>query len=927
MTAPKPDTLTAIFLEESHRWGTTAILRCEVRAERAAKKEPAVVMAGAKGIDAVDDPFLDIDTDDETVTVKAYDCEEGELESGMLYTFYGEWKEYQPKPNKWNPTPEAELQFHARKWRRVKPYDRQGVIRWLRQCPGIKEGIAMRLWTAFGPDAIQRVKDEPEAVAAEIGAGFTVERATMASAHLKENDALEAAFVYLGSLLDGRGFPHSLPKKLVRDFGGNAAAKVKKNPWLLLGFKATGVARVDKLYLDLGGRPDSIKRQAIILWKCLLDAGNTTGDTWQRDAAAEEMLRGRIAGAELKFQKAVELARRGGLVAIWHDENTQRWLAEGTRAKHEGYIAKRVAEILNPHATRIAKYRSAIEEKTITPDYTRCSRCDQKLTAKTVAVLNDNPYGPECITKVAGGEDAQRIPLADWLSKSAVTIRRVVKKQIGVDVLQVTCDWPDVSTLNLSDHQREQLAAVFAKKSPLLILGGAPGTGKSYAAARIIKALAEMIGLDNIAAAAPTGKAAVRLTEILDGYEIPLRATTEHRLLGVAKTPEVAGWGFCHNEENPLDCRMLVIDEMSMNDNSLTAAIFRALDNGVRVVLIGDYNQLPPVGPGRPLYDMIQAGVPCAEFREIRRNAGTIVRACAAIRDGLPIPWDDRLDLNSTPPRNLKLIPTRNNKESLDSLVNYLRALQGKTIPVDLKDPAGPRREVDVVWDVQVLAATNGLRRGQSEISRVELNKVLQNELNPNGRGFPASRFRIGDKVMNLKNAWVPCIDETSRHFDPSANEEQDDDGECYVANGEIGRVIDQEEKLVFVRLDAPYRLLKIPRGKASSTAGDDSDEEAKTNTGCNWDLAYACTIHKYQGSEVPIVLFPIDDGPAARMVMSREAFLTAWSRAKWFCTCFGKAAAVEQFRKRSALAPRKTFLTESITEGIAVLKQEEQRQ
>ena len=200
---------------------------------------------------------------------------------------------------------------------------------------------------------------------------------------------------------------------------------------------------------------------------------------------------------------------------------------------------------------------------------------------------------------------------------------------------------------------------------------------------------------------------------------------------------------------------------------------------------------------------------------------------------------------------------------------------------------------------------------------------MLQNELNPNGEGMAASVFRVGDKVMNLKNSSAPCIDNNSRYYDPAANQEQNEDDEAYVANGEIGRVIGQEQKLLYVKLDAPYRLLKIPKGKATAGDDDSGDEEAKTNTGCNWDLAYACTIHKFQGSEVPIVLFPMDDTATARMVMSREALLTAWSRAKWFCVCFGKEHVVEQYRKRSALAPRKTFLTEEILEEIDRLKEE----
>ena len=439
--ATRLETLTATFLEEIHRWGDVAILRAEVRAEKEERRDFTVTgevtqselsraLAGV-AVDALDARG----SNDEVVTIKCYGLDEDELEFGFPYMFYGTWEEYQPKPNKWNRKPTAELQFHARKWRKVRPYDKAGVIRWLKQSPGIGEGIAIRLWTAYGPDAIQRVKDDPEQVAEEIGGGFTVEKAKMAAAHLLQNDQLEAAFVDLGSLLDGRGFPHSLPKKLVRDYGGDAADDVKRNPWLLLQYRSTGVARTDKLYLDLGGNPAAIKRQAIILRKCLLDAGNTTGDTWQREAAAEEMLRGRIAGTELKFQKAIELGRRAKLLAIRWDADMSLWLAEGTRARHEQYIARRVARILNPHATKIAKYGTVTEEKTITIDHTRCTRCNRKLTAETVAILDEKPYGPECITKIDVGEITEKVPLADWLSQSAVTLRRVVKKHIGVDVL------------------------------------------------------------------------------------------------------------------------------------------------------------------------------------------------------------------------------------------------------------------------------------------------------------------------------------------------------------------------------------------------------------------------------------------------------------------------------------------------------------
>src|ERR1017187_4210979 len=134
-TATKPDTLTAVYLETVHAWDSYSILRCESDNEV-----------------------------NEEISVKAYDCEEDEFEANTPYTFYGKFEEYKPKPNKWNPKPETQLQFVARKWRKVRPYDKVGVIAWLVKCPGIKRGIATRLWSAYGADAIDQVKDDPEQI-------------------------------------------------------------------------------------------------------------------------------------------------------------------------------------------------------------------------------------------------------------------------------------------------------------------------------------------------------------------------------------------------------------------------------------------------------------------------------------------------------------------------------------------------------------------------------------------------------------------------------------------------------------------------------------------------------------------------------------------------------------------------------------------
>ena len=826
----KPETLTAIYLEESHRWETTAILRCEVRAESTEKK-PVLLASGDVVYNGVADPFFD--TDDEVVTVKAYDCEEGEFEPNLPYTFYGKWEEYTRKANKWNPKPTTELQFHARKWRKVRPYDKTGVIKWLRQCPGIKEGIARRLWEAYGADAIARLKDAPEEVATEIGGGFTEERARMAAAHLVENDAMEAAFVDLASLLDGRGMPHTLPKKLVRDYGADAADDVKHNPWLLLAYKSTGVSRVDKLYLDLGGNPAAIKRQAIILWKCLVDAGNTTGDTWQREAAAEEMLRGRIAGAEVKFQKAVELAVRGKLIARRWTDDFQVWLAEEKRANHEKYIAQRVAEMM---------------------------------------------------------AESRRWPL---IASDAVL--------------------SDEQLFSLNESTRASIGA----------LTGGPGTGKTTTLAVLLREAIRQHGIQNIAAASPTGKAAVRMGESLQECGIDLRATTIHSLLSVTTTPEVDGWGFKHDENDPLPYKFICIDESSMLDTALMAALLRATAKGTCIQFVGDCGQLPPVGPGAPLRDMIAAGVPTGNLQTIYRNAGTVVRACKAIRDGTfsRFDLDDRFqlepsDIDPDSPHNAKIVTTRGNADSAKKIVEFLRALKGKTILVNLKDSSGPRRHIDLLRDVQVIVATNGIRSGISELSRMEMNKRLQKELNPTGATVAGSVIRTGDKIIGTKNGYMPIVDDDSPYYDPASNQvDLDDTGEkVRVCNGEIGWCIGQEEKIIYARFECPLRIFKIPRGKQEN---DDGSDEEKTVTGCSFDLGYAITAHRSQGSQFPIVLFGIDESPGARMVLSREAVYTILSRMQWFVALFGKRPTLDNFCKRLALAPRKTFLEEEILEAV----------
>lgn len=475
-------------------------------------------------------------------------------------------------------------------------------------------------------------------------------------------------------------------------------------------------------------------------------------------------------------------------------------------------------------------------------------------------------------------------------SRKAAAERKVA--QIVAEALQEPAHWPAISSLDVSDHQAEQLYN--ALQGTIGILAGSPGTGKTYTAARLAAKLVKHFGADSIAIAAPTGKAAVRVTEALREYGVPLEAKTIHRLLRVASRSEGEGWGFEHHERNPLPYRVILVDESSMIGTDLMASLLRARTRGTHILFIGDTNQLLPVGHGAPLRDFITAGVPTGELRKIRRNAGSIVRVCAAIRDGES--WEPDLRLNPGRGENLRLLDAKGAARQTEAMLEFLSWGKGRGL-------------FDPVWDVQLIVAVNK----KSDLSRQALNKLLQRELNPSGYGEVGTPFRVGDKIVCLKNGFMPADDENEC-------EEDDEDGKVFVANGEIGSVLQVEEKLTVARFHTPDRVVRIPRGKPDPKGKrrDDEDEEDVTaDTGCAFDLAYAVSCHKAQGSEFPIVPVVLDEYMGARRICTREWLYTAISRAKWAGLLVGQKSTAMTMCRRRAITKRKTFLRELLEEAI----------
>jgi len=432
--------------------------------------------------------------------------------------------------------------------------------------------------------------------------------------------------------------------------------------------------------------------------------------------------------------------------------------------------------------------------------------------------------------------------------------------------------WPEAACIDkISDHQCEQLD--LSLRGPIGILGGGPGTGKTYAAANLIRNLVATVGLQNIGVGAPTGKAAVRVTEALSAFGLPLRARTWHSMLAMMSREGSGRFQY----------KVLIGDETSMNDTDLMASVFRHRAAGTHVLLVGDVNQLPPVGHGAPLRDMIAAGLPYGELREIMRNSGGIVEACAAIRDGKPWQAGD----------NLQIIDAGGPEQQIAAMLQQIKV--------------SASGGMNAIWDCQVVVPVNK----KSPLARRELNKILQAELNSNG-GIDGSPFRLGDKIVNTKNGYFPSVTFDENDPDTQTNER----GEVYVANGELAEVVKVESNLTIAKLANPARTIKIPRGKSTEERDSDDDQQPDDNqptTGCSWDLGYALSVHKSQGSEWPVVIVMIDEYPGAKLVCSREWCYTAISRAKKLCVLIGKKSVADGMCRRPVLGKRKTFLKERI--------------
>lgn len=442
-----------------------------------------------------------------------------------------------------------------------------------------------------------------------------------------------------------------------------------------------------------------------------------------------------------------------------------------------------------------------------------------------------------------------------YLAENGVCSQIIKLSQYEFEDLKIDID-SEINTLEedkkIKLAEKQILAVKESINSGVLIITGGPGTGKTTTINSIIE-IFENNG-KSVTLAAPTGRAAKRMSETSDK-----EAKTIHRLLemGFSTDDDLT---FFKDEEDPINSDVIIVDEVSMVDIILMYNLLRAIKIGTRVILVGDSDQLPSVGAGNVLKDMIDSNIiNVVKLNEIFRQAqeSMIIVNAHKINNGEP------LYLN-TKEKDFFFIRKSTNEEILNEIIG----LVNERLPKFYK--------VDKLKDIQVLSS---MRKG--ELGVTNLNIELQKYLNKKEKfkveeNFSKRLFRVGDKVMQVKNNYTKKWE----------TEDQKESGEG-IYNGDIGYVyhIDKDKKTIYVLFD---------QTKIVSYLYDELDEI---------DHSFCTTIHKSQGSEFPVVVLPITWAPP--MLLSRNLLYTAVTRAKKLVVLVGDVKYLEYMIKNNRVNQR----------------------
>ena len=465
-------------------------------------------------------------------------------------------------------------------------------------------------------------------------------------------------------------------------------------------------------------------------------------------------------------------------------------------------------------------------------------------------------FARELVAVSADGEDAVMLGAYYHAEREIARYLRLLSaaKTAPAQPEKQIADFERQNGIAFSPNQRRAVSE--AVRQGLLVITGGPGTGKTT----IINCILSLLGR-NVLLAAPTGRAAKRMSEAT-GHE----AKTLHRLL------EFSGdeGKFQRDENNPLDCACVIVDEMSMVDVFLMRSLLRALKPGTKLSLVGDADQLPSVGAGNVLGDILKSGViPSARLTDIFRQAA----------ESLIVLNAHRINHGEAPILNRRDSDFFFERQPLaEDAAAAIVGLCARRLPAFLRTDFPAR-------DIQVLSPTK-----KSGAGVYQLNALLQQALNPPAPAKPELAygditFRLGDKVMHVRNnyqlAWVN---------DSGAEGEG-------VFNGDVGFVsrVDEQDKTVTVRYD------------------DERSVEYDYQQLEELELAYCLSVHKSQGSEFPCVVMPVVGGPPR--LLTRNLFYTALTRARRLVVLVGREENIAQMVQNNLILRRYTTLRQRLEE------------
>ncbi len=685
-------------------------------------------------------------------------------------------------------------QFKIEQYKILPPSDEISMERYLSSgaVKGVGEALAKRIIRAFGADTYRIIEEEPERLAEVKGISLRKAREIAASLYEKR-DARDAM-----TFLQGYGISNTLALRIYETYGMGLYGVMKENPYRLAeDIQGIGFRIADEIAAKIGIHTDSDYRIRSGLLYMLQQAGGEGHCYLPADRL---------------------LAQAGELLGI-------------------------KPSLMEPQLQNLAM--------------------DKKLVIKYVPVADSDALSGAALNRTVNGnpDTNSGMPTREcrvYASTFYYAELNCARMLHELNISETLLPAEEEALLQKIDRVEADLGIVLdslQKQSVLesirngvFILSGGPGTGKTTTINAIIRYFLSQ-GMD-ISLAAPTGRAAKRMTEAT-GYE----SRTIHRLLELSGAAALEGKAarFERNEENPLEADVIIVDEMSMVDIFLFQSLLKAISVGTRLIMVGDVNQLPSVGPGQVLSDLIKSGVfQTVVLEKIFRQAkeSDIVLNAHRIHAGEEPVLDnkskdffflERNDTNVIYKHMIQLI--------LEKLPRYVDATP---------------------YDIQVLTP---MRKGKLGVET--LNGILQRYLNPPDEKKRECQsgdtlFREGDKVMQIKNNYQLPWEVVSRYNIPI-------DRGMGIFNGDIGviRTIDEYAREVVVEFDE-HRRVTYPY------SGLDEIE-----------LAYAVTIHKSQGSEYPAVIMPLLTGP--HMLFNRNLLYTGVTRAKACVTILGSRATLSK--------------------------------